>query len=68
MNATIECAAPPVAKQAPDQQGESGERPPWSMIGRSAAGTVVAVLLVFYTLSLAASLLVPIAAIARQSG
>jgi predicted PurR-regulated permease PerM len=62
MNAAIEFAVPPEAKQALDQQGESGERPSWPLSGRSAAGTVVAVLLVFYTLFLAASLLVPIAA------
>jgi hypothetical protein len=62
MNAVIEFTAPPEAKQALDQKGESDERPSWSLSGRSVAGTVVAVLLVFYTLFLAASLLVPIAA------
>src|ERR1700674_2364866 len=57
---TIEHAAPSRAKQAPDQQGESDQLP--SPRDRSVAGTVVAVLLVFYTLYFAAPLLVPIAA------
>lgn len=62
MNAAIEFVALSETKQALDQQGESGERTSWSLSSRSVAGTVVAVLLVFYTLFFAASLLVPIAA------
>jgi predicted PurR-regulated permease PerM len=62
MNAAIEFVPPSEAKQALDQQGRSGERTSWSLSSRSVAGTVVAVLMVFYTLFFAASLLVPIAA------
>jgi hypothetical protein len=63
MDTVIEFAAPPEAKQALDQKGESDEWPSLSLSGRSVPGNVVAVLLVvFYTLFLAASLLVPIAA------
>lgn len=62
MNAAIEFAAVSEAKQALDQQGESGERPSWSPSGRSVATTAIAVGLVFYTLHFAATLLVPIAA------
>ena len=54
-------AAPAEAKQALDRQGDD-ELPPWSPRGRSVATAVIAVLLVFYTLFFAASLLVPIAA------
>ena len=54
-------AAPAEAKQAPDRQGDE-ELPSWSPSGRSVATAVIAVLLVFYTLFFAASLLVPIAA------
>jgi predicted PurR-regulated permease PerM len=57
---TIEYATPSDAKQAPDRQGESGELTFPS--GRSVAGTVIAVLLVFFTLYFASALLVPIAA------
>src|SRR6476660_1509607 len=57
---TIEYTAPSDAKQAPDRQGESGELTFPS--GRSVAGTVIAVLLVFFTLYFASALLVPIAA------
>jgi predicted PurR-regulated permease PerM len=57
---TIEYTAPADAKQAPDRQGESGE--PTFPSGRSVAGTVIAVLLVFFTLYFAAALLVPISA------
>ena len=57
---TIEYTAPSDAKQAPDRQGESGEQAIPS--GRSVAGTVIAVLLVFFTLYFATALLVPIAA------
>ena len=53
MNAAIEFSAPSEAKQRLDQQRESGEPPSWFPNGRSVAGIVVAVLLVFYTLSLA---------------
>ncbi len=62
MNAALELAARSEAKQALDQPGESRERPSWSSNGCSVGGTVVAILLVFYTLFFAASLLVPIAA------
>jgi len=62
MNAAIEFVPPSEAKHALDQQGESGERTSWSLSSWSVAGTVVAVLMVFYTLFFAASLLVPIAA------
>jgi predicted PurR-regulated permease PerM len=55
-------AVPSEGKQALDQRGESGGLTSWSASGRSVATTVIAVLLVFYTLFLAASLLVPIAA------
>ena len=58
---TSEYAPPSEAKQAPDQDHSDG-LPSWPSSGGSIAGTVVAVLLVFYTLFFAASLLVPIAA------
>src|SRR5438552_7335168 len=54
-------AAPAEAKQALDRQGDE-ELPSWPPSGRSVATAVIAVLLVFYTLFFAASLLVPIAA------
>lgn len=50
------------AQQALDQEGESDELASWPSRGRSVATTLIAVLLVFYTLFFAASLLVPIAA------
>jgi predicted PurR-regulated permease PerM len=62
MNAAIEFTAPSEAKRAVDKKGEGDEPSPWTPSGRSVATTVVAVLLVFYTLFFAASLLVPIAA------
>jgi predicted PurR-regulated permease PerM len=58
----FESAAPLEAKPALDHQGESYELPSWSPGRGSVANTVVAVLLVFYTLYFAAPLLVPIAA------
>src|SRR6185369_15300952 len=54
-------AASAEAKQALDRQGDD-ELPSWSPSGRSVATAVIAVLVVFYTLYFAASLLVPIAA------
>src|ERR1700704_5907093 len=57
----IEHTAPSQTKQAPEL-GESSELPSWPSSGRSVAGTVVAILLVFYTLYFAAPLFVPIAA------
>ena len=62
-----ELTAPSEAKQARVQQSGIDEPPSRRLSGRSVAGTVVAVLLVFYTLFLAASLLVPIAAAALLS-
>jgi predicted PurR-regulated permease PerM len=59
---TSERAASSEAKRTLDQQRESDELPSWSPSGRSVATTVIAVLLVFYILYFAASLLVPIAA------
>jgi predicted PurR-regulated permease PerM len=61
-NMTKEYAAPSEAKQVLDRQGERDELASWSSSGRSVASTVIAILLVFYTLYFAASLLVPIAA------
>jgi hypothetical protein len=58
----FESTAPSDAKPALDQQGESYELPSWSPGNGSVANTVIAVLLVFYTLYFAAPLLVPIAA------
>jgi predicted PurR-regulated permease PerM len=55
-------AAHSEGKQALIQQDDRKELPSLSPSGWSAAGIIIAVLLVFYTLFLTASLLIPIAA------
>src|SRR5256885_4622772 len=58
----IEFVAAPEAEREPDGPGDGRELPSWPASGRSVAGTIVAVLLVFYIFYFAAPLLVPIAA------